>query len=369
MENDRKRILGYDLARALAVFGMVVVNFKVVMGAEANAPAWARWSLGILDGRAAATFVVLAGAGISLLSRQSRRSGDIAALAGDRAMLFRRAVFLFVVGLAYSPIWPADILHFYGIYIAVAALFLRASSRSLLGGAAGLIVFFMVLLFSLNYEAGWDWDALSYEGFWTAPGMLRHLFFNGFHPVVPWLGFVFVGMVLGQLDLTERAVRYRVLRWSIPLAVSAEGVGWGLRALVNSAALPANGKEDLLAVFGTAPMPPVVLYMVAAAGTAVSAVTVCAALGIRYRDSAWMKPLVATGQMALTLYVAHVVIGMGILEAAGVLDNQSLAVAFSSAVIFCVAGVVFAATWRLRFRRGPLEWVMRSLTDPKTGAR
>ncbi len=29
-----RRIVGYDFARSLAVLGMVVVNFKVVMGAE-----------------------------------------------------------------------------------------------------------------------------------------------------------------------------------------------------------------------------------------------------------------------------------------------------------------------------------------------
>ena len=35
---DRKqRIVGYDLARALAVFGMVLVNFRVVMAADQRA--------------------------------------------------------------------------------------------------------------------------------------------------------------------------------------------------------------------------------------------------------------------------------------------------------------------------------------------
>ena len=70
----KKRVIGYDLARALAIFGMVIVNFKIVMGAEQNGPEWLVGLVGLLDGRAAATFVVLAGAGISLLSQITRFS-------------------------------------------------------------------------------------------------------------------------------------------------------------------------------------------------------------------------------------------------------------------------------------------------------
>ena len=128
----RKRIIGYDLARALAVFGMVVVNFKIVMGAEKNGPAWLAGLVGLLDGRAAATFVVLAGAGLSLLSQKGRMQKDRDRLARDRHTLLKRALFLFIFGLLYTPIWPADILHFYGVYIALAAFLLSAPCASTL---------------------------------------------------------------------------------------------------------------------------------------------------------------------------------------------------------------------------------------------
>ncbi len=35
-----QRIPGFDIARAFAVLGMVIVNFKVVMNAESNGPPW-----------------------------------------------------------------------------------------------------------------------------------------------------------------------------------------------------------------------------------------------------------------------------------------------------------------------------------------
>ena len=367
--NAQPRVVGFDIARALAVFGMVVVNFKVVMGAGSAGPDWLVGVVGLLEGRAAATFVVLAGVGISLMSSSSRRAGDRAAVARDRGMMLRRAAFLFVFGLAYTPIWPADILHFYGVYIAAATLFLTASVRRLLGVATSLVLLFMALLLSLNYDAGWDWDTLSYQGLWTPLGMIRHLFFNGFHPVAPWLAFMLVGMALGRLDLTDAKMRARVLRWSVSAAVFAETASWGLKRLVGAAALSQQEKADLMAVFGSDPMPPVVLYVVAAGGTAVTAVVLCVWLGTQYRNSAWIRPLVATGQLALTLYIAHVVIGMGVLEAANRLENQPLSFAVMAAAAFCILGVAFATMWTRRFQRGPLEWVMRLVTDPRTGSR
>ncbi|MEL6614483.1 MAG: DUF418 domain-containing protein [Bacteroidota bacterium] len=361
------RILGYDLARALAVFGMVVVNFKIVMGASASGPAWLVGLAGLLDGRAAATFVVLAGIGLSLLSRTGRTSGDLARQRRDRTTLLKRALFLFVVGLLYTPIWPADILHFYGVYLAVAAFLLTAPSRRLWALASGLVVGFVVLFGVLDYEAGWDWTTLTYSGFWTPDGMIRHLVFNGFHPVIPWLAFLLVGMVIGRLDMASGAVRRRVLLWGAGVAVTAEAVSRGLvRALASGAS--AAEREVVVALVGTEPMPPLPLYMLAGAGTACAVIAACVALGERYAKARWLRPLISTGQLALTLYVAHVVIGMGTLEAIGRLENQPLAVALVASAMFCVAGVVFAHLWRSRFARGPLEAVMRWATDPRKEA-
>ena len=208
----KKRIVGYDLARALAVFGMVVVNFKIVMGAEQNGPAWLVGLVGLLDGRAAATFVVLAGVGLSLRSRRARTLDDRDQLARDRHTLLHRALFLFVVGLLYTPIWPADILHFYGVYIAVGAFLLATVSRQLWTYSGLLVLVFVAMFFALNYEHEWDWKTLDYDGYWTPLGMVRNLFFNGFHPVVPWLAFLLVGMVIGRQDMSDPLIRRRVFR-------------------------------------------------------------------------------------------------------------------------------------------------------------
>jgi uncharacterized protein len=82
----------------------------------------------------------------------------------------------------------------------------------------------------------------------------------------------------------------------------------------------------------------------------------------RSTGAPWLAPLVATGQMALTLYVAHVVIGLGIFEVFGLREGRRT-VAFSIvwSATFCVASVIFAALWRRKFLRGPLELLLRRL--------
>jgi uncharacterized membrane protein YeiB len=198
-----KRITGIDFARALAIIGMIIVNFKMVVGAEGGG--WALEFAELFSGRAAALFVVLAGVGIGLMTRKAYESGDPTLLSIARGRLLKRAAFLFVVGLTYYWIWPADILHFYGIYMLVTLLVIRWKPRAVLRLAGALVLVFPLLLFVFNYETGWDLANLDYLDFWTAEGFLRNLFFNGFHPVFPWVAFMLLGLWFGRQDLQDDA--------------------------------------------------------------------------------------------------------------------------------------------------------------------
>ncbi len=356
-----QRIIGYDIARALAVFGMILVNYKIVMGATDKGPNWLVNLVGLLEGRVAATFVVLAGAGVSLLSRKSRLLNDKDLLARDRRTLLKRALFLFAIGMLYTSVWPADILHFYGLYLFFAA-FLMAAPVFRLWVYSGLIVATSVILLSvLNYDADWNWKYLEYINFWSLAGMVRNLFFNGFHPVFPWLAFLLIGMILGRRDLGDPAVCRHLYLWGASVAIAAEAFSrLAFRGVPMSGSV--NG-EIITTFFSTAPMPPTPLYFCSAAGTACALIAASIALGERCAGSTWIRALAATGRFSLTLYVAHVIVGLGILEAIGRLEGQSLAFAAVAAATFYLCGAVFAHLWLTHFKRGPLEAVMRILSS------
>ena len=361
-----KRITGFDVARAVAVFGMVIVNFKVVMFAEMRGSGWLQNATGLLEGRAAATFVILAGVGASLMTARARSEGDLQALERARSLLLRRAGFLLVAGYLFVLIWPADILHYYAFYIGIGALLLAASDRAL-----WMWVLLAAALFSGLYTFAGYWDQLdaiylTYDGFWTPVGLVRNLLFNGWHPVLPWVGFYLVGMWLGRRDVRNRGTRWRIIGAAAVIAAAAEVVASFFEPIVFD--IVAEGPSSLGVVAGKGallaaePLPPGPIYLLAAGGTAVVIILLCVEVGLRWPDCRAVRWAAVTGELALTVYFAHVLLGMGALEAMGRLDSQTLGFAMGAAGVFMVAAVVFAVVWCRFHRRGPVEWAMRRLS-------
>ena len=95
--------------------------------------------MNIFDGKAAATFVVLAGVGLALMTNSAIKNNDQAKLKIARIRIIKRALFLFVVGISYITIWPADILHFYGVYMAITIVLLTSKEKNILISACILI--------------------------------------------------------------------------------------------------------------------------------------------------------------------------------------------------------------------------------------
>ncbi len=394
-EPANKRIGGIDLARAIAMLGMLIVNFEIVTGAHQNGSPLLVASTALLHGKAAALFVILSGIGVTLMS--SRLDAGV--------LLLRRAIVLLVGGLAFSLFWPGDILHFYGLYIIVAVAFLRSSNRSLLVAsiAAGLAFVPMMLLF--DYDAGWDWTSLEYQNMWTIEGLARRLLFNGFHPLVPWVGFFLGGMWIGRLELGKADIRRRLLYAGLGL--------WAIGELASRAAIhllsknfPKAPLELIEALGGTAPIPPLPIYLLVGAGSALVVLALSLAAAERMPRSRLVQSLRTTGQMSLTVYLAHALIGMtllgvfglideptpssGVSESSAIVDSEfelpsegtrelsvvapeskeqvepgsppSLGFILAFAIVFWLLMILFAVAWRRRFRSGPAEWLLRWLS-------
>ena len=177
MTSSSNRLEGLDLARAMALLGMVLVNFRIAMGVLTGGPDWLKAILDALEGRSAASFVVLAGIGLGLSTRK---------LAWPAAMTHtaRRALFLLILGLLNYLVFPADIIHYYAVYFLLGACCLRLPSPWLLGLIPLLAATFVGLLFLLDYDRGWQWQNFIYPEFWTLVGFFRTPLFNGWHPEV-----------------------------------------------------------------------------------------------------------------------------------------------------------------------------------------
>jgi uncharacterized membrane protein YeiB len=354
-----ERLFGLDVARALAILGMVVVHFSFVMAADRSGPGWLTVVLGFLDGRAAATFVVLAGVGVTLMSRRAVLSADPRVIAQARRVLILRGVLLLVLGFINLRIWPGDILRVYGVSLPLAALLIAASDRRLLLGALGFAAGFVALFLVLDFEKNWDWDTLTYHRLWTPTGLVRNLFYDGFRSVFPWTGFLLFGMWLGRLNLDDPAVNRRHFLAAIGTALGAEVASWLCVSYLLAHPYGMDA-ETIQALFGTGSMPALPLFLLASGGEAVAVMALCIRLAGE-APARPLQPLVATGQMALTWYFAHIVLGLGAIVAFGLVGSQPLPVATGCGVGFFAAALLVSWLWKMAFRHGPVEWVMRKV--------
>lgn len=346
MAHQSNRLEGLDLARYIAFVGMVIVNFKIVMEVGEETGLLSAFTTA-LEGRAAATFVVLAGLGLGLAGWKGFDKTPISTA--------KRAAFLLVLGLLNMTVFDADIVHYYAFYFLLGVFFLPLRTSALTGIIIALNVAFTIMILALDYDAGWNWDDYTYADFWTVPGFVRNLFFNGWHPVIPWLGFLVFGMILSRLPLSERRVQWRLMGAGALLFAGANLVSMILTAQLGVI------DPELAELTTTEPVPPMPLYFLAGMGTACVIIALCLLVNDRLKSSGVLDFVLPAGRQTLTLYIAHILIGMGTLEALHMIGDQTTLSSVLASLVFCLLATVFAYLWSKRFKRGPIEALMRRL--------
>lgn len=369
------RVPGYDVARAAAIAGMVLINFGVfLLGPPRGTPGepLLRWLAHVPGGRASSLFVTLAGVGIARMA-----FGDVALA---RRTLLKRAALLLALGVTNLFLrWWIDILHFYACYLTIAALFfLRASPRALVVSAVALGLLGGAVAWFLPEEArgaavdpslvGIARDVLSggsapagslgelARG--VAVGALRDALIDGIHPVVPWLAFLLWGMWLGRIDLRVAAVRRTFLVRALAVFVLTELASVALAAI--STRDPSTGTLFTLVHTDWSPGP---LYVLSASATATAVIALAHELVERAPTHPLVRLLGNAGQLALSLYLVHAHLAIGIPRFfLGQADAMSVEAMLVYWVLFVVVVLPLAGLYRTRFSRGPVEWVMRRLT-------
>ena len=99
------RIAGYDLARALAFFGMLTINLWVLMEDYNSFPPWLVFVMDFIQGRAAATFFLFSC--LYLISTWYRIGAQFPTKTGLTCRDWRGICFLTATILSFpgSPLW------------------------------------------------------------------------------------------------------------------------------------------------------------------------------------------------------------------------------------------------------------------------
>ncbi len=353
-----RRVVFLDVARAIAMIGVVMMNassvvYPVEMSGQ-RAPSLLTDLVDgglnlLMSGRARTMLMVLLGAGVVLAWRSAaRRGGRPAAV-----MLRRYAVLGLLFGLPHLAVFDGDILTQYS----VAALLLTPLVPLLLGGSrrrplvAAAVLFAAVPVSDLLLSPVFD----GYT--WGASAVL----------VPQTLGYFCVGVWLArrpELTAAPGADGEGISR--LPLRMLVFGVVvQGLSVvlmLVGSVLFPTEFGADGAPVRSVGETVVVLLgHTLLNLGGALLYLGLVWWLVLRgRRASRVLGALAPLGRMTLTVYLGSTAVFLAVM---GPFEGTIPTLAqYALAAAYFAATAVLAHLWARRFRLGPLEWVWRSLT-------
>ncbi|MCC9175930.1 heparan-alpha-glucosaminide N-acetyltransferase domain-containing protein [Arthrobacter sp. zg-Y179] len=371
---NQRRLTGIDAARGIALLGMIATHVLPLYNQETGDPSLTGL---VFSGRSSALFAVVAGVGLALLTGGSEPH-EAKAVNRDRRGIAVRALIIALVGLILGGLETtiAVILFHYAVLFLLALPFLGMPLRRLAVWAGAWLLLSPVLAYVVR-----DWlirnlspsdisGNITWEAFLSPAALAADVFVTGFYPVLQWLSYILLGLVIGRLALTSLPVQVGLLTGGVFAAVTAKlvsnylldelggfdvlratesGQQWPLARMleVNLSSVEQTGSWWWLALSG--PHSNTSLDMLHAAGTAAAVLGVCLLL-TRARPLL-LLPLSAAGAMTLTLYSLHVWVMT-------MVDQQSpplepMPVYWIQVAILVVLAVLFQRI----DARGPLELV------------
>ena len=251
----KKRIAGIDLARGLAVVMMTFVDAgpsdpDVGTDAEGSSGAFLTFFSDLTAwcaGRANVTFFIISGLAAAYVAR-SRSTPT------PTAVHLRRGAALFIAGVALNnTVWPFSILEFYGIMFLLIPWLLKWSNKQLLAFACFSIPVGTVLV---EYARSSGLRASSLGGYfgsdgqsgpleWTVDTIFNLAVTDDFYPLAYWAGYFCLGMAIGRIDFSSRAVAASLAAGGLAaaLVLGALGTGNDWRGQIGDASPVATATE------------------------------------------------------------------------------------------------------------------------------
>ncbi|HTM98536.1 MAG TPA: DUF418 domain-containing protein [Pedobacter sp.] len=357
----KQRIIGFDIARAYAIFGMFIVNFNFSFGSVMNPTDSIGRFLNIFTGNSTAIFIICAGMGVALMT--NRADYTVQEKAELKSKILKRSWFLFALGLLLFNWWSGDILHFYGGYMHIAAFLLFVPKRFFLFGAVAAITIFHLLLLVIPITTSWSFTTYKYLDFWTPVGFLRNTFYNGWNSIFPWISYFFVGMWLGRLNWQNKHTKRNIFIVGLLIFIVIQG----LRLMVRQQLFSSFWSDYIMAEY----FPPYLPFVLVTMAFAFMVISICMHVGELFSTSRFVLALQKTGQMTLSHYVIHLTLGMIIMATltskhyTGFLEDEQPTSPFyilAYSILFYIFSVLFSVLWCKKFKNGPLETLMRKIS-------
>ncbi|PJJ72752.1 uncharacterized protein DUF418 [Diaminobutyricimonas aerilata] len=320
------RLPGLDIARALAVLGMFAAHTIARDGAES-----------LVNGRSSVLFATLAGVSLGLMTGGPTPSRGTARFAGA-ASIAMRGLLLLALGLLLWGLRTdiAVILDYYGVMflLLLPVLFAPRWVVAIVGAAAAVVG-------PVAKEAALG--AVPEGGSLVLDRLL-----TGYYPALIWLAYLAAGLIAARSDL-RRARTQTVVAVTGLLGMV---LGYGGAALLPGVDAEAHS-DSTAEVLGSGGLALVVIAILVWLTSPERR-----ALGRAARIVTW--PLAATGSMALTVYVAQLLVLAAWIDTRP--DRFDVDYPPTLFAALAVGSILFGTVWRATLGAGPLERLFRALT-------
>jgi uncharacterized membrane protein len=340
---SQARVTGIDMARALALIGMLAVH----VGPEDGPGVMGRlYSLAF--GRASILFILVAGIGITLLSSRAMSSG------AARMRLACFSLVLLPLGLSLQLVGHpiAVILHHYAAFYLVGMLVLGLPSRTLFALAAATTLVGPVLYFLAGTFEDSVFDRTPVTLLDDPLNIAQALIVSGPYPLLVWSAPLLWGMWLGRQDLRTGRTQMLLCLIGAAIAILAVIVSTALLALLGDPHSP----RDPLMLLAHVPHSQMPLWLISSTGSAMFVLGASLLFAARFPRIA--EPFVLLGQMALTMYFAHVLVLAALRHE---MNQDAVISSLATVVVMTAVAMLFAFVWRKLYARGPLEMLMHLL--------
>ena len=346
------RLVGLDVARCLALLGMVATHVLDARTPDGDLT-FVQWLAG---GRASALFAVLAGVSIALMTggREPVRGRERALRSAGLAL---RAVLIATLGLVLGALESgvAVILTYYGALFLLGLPFVGLRARTLAVLAAAWVVLAPVVSHLVRPDLPERGFASPAFGQLHDPGQLAgELLLTGYYPVFPWLAYLLVGMALGRADLRDPRLLAAVGAGGLVLALLATQVSHAVtdpvlrdrHATGMFGTTPGDGDWSWLLM--VAPHSATPFDLAQTIGSALLVIAACLLLErvLPRPGVVFLAVLFGAGTMTLTLYSLHVV-----MRTPDLWPPEEPGTYVWHVLVLLTIGLVYTAAGR----RGPLE--------------
>lgn len=396
------RVIALDLIRGLAVLGILAINIAGLTGPSIQAVTpnlpqrvpladESAWAVGFVffEGKMRALFAILFGAGLALYCRKADEIGSYGEL-----LQVRRLSWLMLFGmLHYLLLWWGDILFVYAACGIVALLFRPFSTPVLLGLAIVIVASthvpeIIAQLPAVQAEeairlgtatAAQQHDVLRRVGlYWDESARETALYTSGYVDIVinklrenPFWLFTMTSSTFGEI------LPFMLLGMTLNRHGFFTGTWPRSRLITVGVLATAAGTAMTLAVLGWAwprHFPPIAMHVLLSHGmivphalTAVGYAALLVLAAPSLAQSAIGRRLIAAGRMAFSNYIGTSLVMTAIFYGWGL--GLFGAISPTEQWLFVLLGwalmLGWSSPWLRHYRRGPLEWLWRSLVAGK----